>query len=104
MVLKVLVGPVRHQRLLDDVLLPLLAPEHGPRWPLPERHVPWVRRRAGRLREDLLAGGYSLHGDPDLLVPDLQVARVTPTEDDVLAVALRALLATRDLAAREEDQ
>lgn len=103
-VLKVLVGPVRHQRLLDDVLLPLLAPEHGPRWPLPERHVPWVRRRAGRLREDLLAGGYSLHGDPDLLVPDLQVARVTPTEDDVLAVALRALLATRDLAAREEDQ
>ena len=68
-VLRVLVDPDRHQHLLDHVLLPWLADEHGPRWAVPKRHEEWVRRRAERLRDELAAGRYYLHGDLDLLVP-----------------------------------
>jgi len=103
-VLRVLVDAERHQRLLDHVVLPSLAHEHGPCWPLPARHVAWVRRRAERLRDDLLAGGYSLHSDPNMLVPDLAGAPALPSDVAVLDVALRALLATREGATREEDR
>jgi len=103
-VLRVLVGPERHQQLLDSVLLPLLRAEHGPPVQVPERHLEWVRRRAERLREELLAGGYSLHGDPDQLLPvvgptgpsQMDPGETDPGETGMLGVALRTLLATRE--------
>jgi hypothetical protein len=94
-VLRVLVDADRHQHLLDTVLLPWLAEEHGPRLDVPRRHQEWVRRRAERLREELAAGRYALHGDLDLLVAAPAGAR--PRSDQaVLEVALRTLLRTKE--------
>lgn len=100
-VLRVLVDAERHRHLLDTVLLPLLAGEHGPPPSLPPRAEAWVRRRAERLRDQLVAGGYSLHGDPERLVPAPRAA--APTDEGVLGVALRALLATRELRRTEHE-
>jgi len=100
-VLRVLVDAERHQHLLDTVLLPWLADEHGPRWAVPARHEEWVRRRAERVREELAAGRYSLHGDLDLLVPraDAQSAGAQPpSAEAVLEVALRTLLHIKEEA------
>jgi hypothetical protein len=94
-VLRVLVDADRHQHLLDTVLLPWLAAEHGPRLAVPKRHEEWVRRRAERLREELTAGRYSLHGDLDLLVPTSAGAQ-PPSDEAVLEVALRTLLHTKE--------
>ena len=95
-VLRVLVDADRHQHLLDTVLLPWLADEHGPRWAVPRRHEEWVRRRAERLRDELSAGRYSLHGDLDLLVPTGSGAAQAPSDEAVLEIALRTLLATTE--------
>jgi hypothetical protein len=97
-VLRVLVDAGRHQHLLDNVLLPWLADEHGPRWAVPKRHEEWVRRRAERLREELSAGGYSLHGDLDLLVsgPAERAGATAPSDDAVLDIALRTLLTGKE--------
>jgi hypothetical protein len=99
-VLRVLVDAERHQHLLDSVLLPWLADEHGPRWAVPKRHEEWVRRRADRLREELSAGRYSLHGDLDLLVPQPGNAQPgnaqRPSDDAVLQIALRTLLQAKE--------
>jgi hypothetical protein len=94
-VLRVLVDADRHQHLLDTVLLPWLADEHGPRWAVPKRHEEWVRRRAERLREELTAGRYSLHGDLDLLVPRAGNAQ-RPSDEAVLDIALRTLLRAKE--------
>lgn len=106
-VLRVLVDAERHQHLLDHVLLPWLADEHGPRWAVPKRHEEWVRRQAERLREELSAGGYSLHGDLDLLVPRSHGGRAgnaqRPSDDAVLEIALRTLLRVRTLLRAKEE-
>ena len=94
-VLRVLVDADRHQHLLDTVLLPWLADEHGPRWAVPKRHEEWVRRRAERLREELSAGRYALHGDLDLLVPGPGNAQ-QPSDVAVLDIALRTLLRAKE--------
>jgi len=103
-VLRVLVDGDRHQHLLDTVLLPWLADEHGPRWAVPQRHEEWVRRQAERLRDELSAGRYALHGDLDLLVPGTGNAQ-QPSDDAVLEIALRTLLrgpSLSHLGAKEE--
>ena len=108
-VLRVLVDADRHQHLLDTVLLPWLAAEHGPRPAVPKRHEEWVRRRAERLREELSGGRYSLHGDLDLLVPQTsegghaeRAGAVAPSEDAVLDIALRTLRARALQRSKEE--
>jgi hypothetical protein len=68
---------------------------HGPRLAVPKRHEEWVRRRAERLREELTAGRYSLHGDLALLVPASAGAQ-PPSDEAVLEVALRTLLHTKE--------
>lgn len=94
-VLTVLVTPERHQGLLDRVVLPLLAGEHGPRPAVPPRRQAWVRARAERLVEELSAAGYPVHGDLAGLLPRSGEGSVATTAAGVLDVALRALLRTR---------
>lgn len=100
-VLRVIVDEDRHQRLLDGVLLPVLAEERGRRTAVPAEHRDWVRRRAGMLRDGLLSGEYPVHGDPDLLVPadrepDGRENGTGPTDEGILDVALRALLGVKE--------
>ena len=94
-VLRVLVTPERHQRLLDQVLLPLLADERGARPAVPTRRQAWVRARAERLVEDLSRAGYPVHGELASLLPRTGEDPVATTGAGVLDVALRALLRSR---------
>jgi hypothetical protein len=100
-VLAVLASPEQHQRVLDDVLLPALAAERGAPPAVPARHREWVRRRADRLVEELTAAGYPVHGDLAALVPRSTDGPATgpdaTTQSEALAVALRALLGTREV-------
>jgi hypothetical protein len=95
-VLRVLVDEERHQRLLDTVLLPVLAAEPGPRRAVPARHRDWVARQAATLRDELVTAEYPVHGDPDLLVPRDGTGAAGPAEEAVLDVALRALLGVKE--------
>jgi hypothetical protein len=64
---------------------------------VPEPHREWVRNQAVTLRDQLVAGEYPVHGDPDLLVPDEWGSdRAGPTDEEVLDVALRALLGVKE--------
>ena len=94
-VLRVLVTPERHQRLLDQVVMPLLADERGDRPAVPERRRAWVRGRAERLVEELSRAGYPVHGDLASLLPRSEEEATATTAAGVLDVALRALLRTR---------
>jgi hypothetical protein len=100
-VLRVLVTPEKHQRLLDGVLLPLLADERGARPAVPARRQAWVRGRAERLVEELSGAGYPVHGDLASLVPRSGQEPAATTAAGVLDVALRALLRTRGRAGDE---
>ena len=94
-VLSVLVTPERQQRLLDQVLLPLLADERGARPAVPPRRRAWVRGRAERLVEELSRAGYPVHGELASLLPRSEDEPAATTAAGVLDVALRALLRTR---------
>jgi hypothetical protein len=94
-VLSVLVTPERQQRLLDQVLLPLLADERGARPAVPPRRRAWVRGRAERLVEELTRAGYPVHGELASLLPRSEEEPAATTGAGVLDVALRALLRTR---------
>jgi hypothetical protein len=98
-VLGLLVVPERRRDLLRQVLRPRLAalPDGltGPPLAVPERHHAWLRARAARLRDDLSADGYAVHGDLDALLPpppDRAAGVGVPTEAGTLAVAVRLLL------------
>lgn len=95
-VLRVLVPKKRHQHLLDSVLLPALAGESGARRTIPKPHREWVRRRAARMRDELRAAGYPVHGDVEALVPGEHAREVAPSDSDVLDVALRTLLKVKE--------
>ncbi len=95
-VLRLLATPQRHQRLLDDVLVPLLSDERGARPAVPPRWQPWVRGRAERLVEELSAAGYPVHGDLAALLPRAAEGPAAASAARVLDVALRVLLRTRD--------
>lgn len=94
-VLGLLVEPHRRGALLLETLLPRLAGHPGERLAVPLEHAAWVRRRAERMRTGLLRAGYAVVGDPDLLLPrdaTTAVAATGPSDDGVLALAVRLLL------------
>jgi len=90
--LGLLVTPPRVSQLLVEVLLPRLADVPGDPLVVPAGRVRWVRRQAQRQREAVLAGGYAVHGHLDLLLPRGHTGVPEPSEDAVLALALRLLL------------
>ena len=96
-VLRVLVEPERHQRLLDRVVVPLLAGERGERPGVPEAHREWVRLRADRLVGELSRAGYPVHGDLATLRPGNGRGPTAAGATGALDVALRALLGTRSI-------
>lgn len=91
-VLGLLVVPDRRAELLREGLLPRLAATGGPALVVPARREEWVRRRAERMREALVADGYPVVGDPDVLLPRPRAGVAGPHEDQVLELALRLLL------------
>ncbi|RYP88719.1 hypothetical protein EKO23_02220 [Nocardioides guangzhouensis] len=96
-VLRVLVRPERHQRLLDRVVVPLLAGERGTLPGVPEAQQEWVRRRADRLVGELSRAGYPVHGELASLRPRNGCGPTAAGATGALDVALRALLATRTI-------
>jgi hypothetical protein len=95
-VLGLLAVPDRRTALLREGLLPRLAADAGPRLAVPARREEWVRRRAERMRETLVADGYPVVGDPDVLLPRPLAGVEGPREDQVLELALRLLLGGGD--------
>ena len=96
-VLRVLVEPERHQRLLDLVVVPLLAGERGERPAVPDAHREWVGLRADRMVGELSRAGYPVHGDLASLRPGNGRGPAAAGATGVLDVALRALLGTRKM-------
>ena len=64
----------------------------APRLAVPEPFQGWVADRAGRLAEELKAGGYPVHGDLERVVPRPEILPRAPRRDDVLRVLVDALL------------
>lgn len=90
-VLGLLVLPDLRARLLRETLLPQLRDAPGPPLGLPDEHAGWVRERAEQMRDELLAAGYAVHGDPDALLPRPRRG-ADPVDAGVLAIALGLLL------------
>ncbi|GCD90086.1 hypothetical protein [Nocardioides sp. LS1] len=91
-VLGLLVVPSKREALLRDTLRPRLAADDGPPLVVPPEHAEWLRRRATRMRAQLLRAGYAVHGDPDALLPRDRPGVTAPADAGVLALALRLLL------------
>ncbi|WP_148572688.1 hypothetical protein [Nocardioides caldifontis] len=97
-----------YQPAIRRVLLKgVLARKASGRITLPPEHVDWVRAEADRQRKGLLAGGYTVHGNPDALVPPADVAKPLPevTEQQVAdaAVATLANFAVRTFEAGQTE-
>jgi hypothetical protein len=91
-VLGVLALPDLRRALLRRTLVPRLLDAPGEPLVLPGRAAPWVGAHARRLRDDLLEGGYAVHGDPDSLLPMDRPGVDQPSDSGVLTLALRLLL------------
>jgi hypothetical protein len=99
-VLGLLVPRDRRRALLRQTLRPRLAAVPGPPLAVPPEHAPWLQRRAVRMREALLRAGYAVHGDPDILLPDIGQDDPTsptghvvdPSDAGTLRLAVRLLL------------
>lgn len=98
--LGLLVPPEERRRLLRRVFLPRVLADNArhPAAPLavPEAQLPWVVRRAERMRDDLRAAGYPVVGDLQSLVPVSGATGATgtsPSDAGVLALAIRLLVA-----------
>lgn len=99
-VLGMLVAPPVRRALLDRLRL-WLGEATEPAVCVPARSRDWVAERAQRMRRDLIAGGYAVHGDLGVLTGGAGVAgagagMAEPSEEDVLAVALELLLNPRE--------
>jgi hypothetical protein len=97
-----------YQPAVRRVLLKgVLARKASGRITLPVEHVDWVREEADRQRKELLAGGYTVHGSLDALVPPAEVAKPLPevTEQQVAdaAIATLAKFAVRTFQAGETE-
>lgn len=93
--LGILVVPPRRNELLRGRLLPRLADVPGPAVAIPVEHREWVEEQAAVMRRQLLRGGYSVVGDPDLLLPrwGADSAGVDDVDlGDVLGLAIELLL------------
>ncbi|HSX67158.1 hypothetical protein [Nocardioides sp.] len=86
-----------HARVLEQVLVPLLARERGRGPRVRAKLDPWLGRRAADIIEHIEQGGYALHGDPTDLAPRGGPGVMWPGSDHqqpaLLAVAVRTLLA-----------
>ncbi|MDN4161273.1 hypothetical protein [Nocardioides abyssi] len=104
-VLGLLALPERRARLLREAFLPRLAALGGPPLGVPPELAGWVRGRAERVREEVLAAGYPVVGDVDRLLPRLREGAREPSDAGVLDLAVRLLLAGdgRDTPTRTED-
>jgi hypothetical protein len=92
-VLRVLVGPERHQELLDHDLVPLLAGAEGGRLVVPYAQRRWVEAQSRLVYDELTAAGYAVVGDPARLVAEPERDGViAPADAKVLALAVRTLL------------
>jgi hypothetical protein len=91
-VLNVRSSAPRHEAVVRT-LVSTLAPA-GRRHPLtvPERFRDWAAARARGIAEELSTGGYSVHGDPDQVVPRFEDVPTRPRLVDVLDVLLDACL------------
>lgn len=92
-----LVQPTERGPMLVHGLGPRVLDAPGAPLAVPAGHADWVRRRAVRMRDELLSAGYAVHGDPDLLVPAADgpatlEAGTDPADARVLDLALRLLL------------
>ncbi|QYJ03464.1 hypothetical protein KUV85_14175 [Nocardioides panacisoli] len=90
--LGILVPTERRTDLLRGVLLPRLPQDPRSVVTVPPAWQEWVQDRARRIRDEALAEGYPVLGDPDRLVPQATSEGRRPVEVDVLAAALDLLL------------
>lgn len=100
------VTPAERRRLLRRVLLPVLLADDHAAAPLavPPVRLPWVVRRAERVRDDLAAAGYPVVGDLQGLVPSPAApgaSGAVPDSAGVLALALRLLAAPTPTETKE---
>ncbi|WP_182525193.1 hypothetical protein [Nocardioides dongkuii] len=91
-VLGLLVVPPRRTELLRHTFLPRVSALGGAPLVVPDEQLPWVARRAERVRETLHADGYPVVGDLDALRPRPRDGAGAPDDDGVLALALELLL------------
>lgn len=97
--LGLLVPPAERRDLLRGVLLPRLLADNvrhpAPGLAVPDTRFSWVVRRAAQMRDDLVAAGYSVLGDPGALVPEAAAGHggAPPDTSGVLDLAVRLLLA-----------
>lgn len=84
-------GPGRREELMLQGLLPRLADVPGAPVGVPERFRRWVGRRARLVHAELTSGDYAVIGDPDRVL-GTPPAGASPSEEAVLALALRTLL------------
>jgi hypothetical protein len=92
-VLGLLVNPEARARLLRGRLRPWLEDLPGPSVVVPERHRAWLADRATDLRDRVVAGDYAVHGDLAALAPVHRPGVAAPSEEGVLALAMRVLFA-----------
>ncbi|MGC4113050.1 MAG: hypothetical protein QM747_22055 [Nocardioides sp.] len=85
-----LVTPERRTALMWHRLRPVLAAHPGPELRIGERHQSWLHDRTQRLRRDLAAGDYAVHGT--LAEPVVRGSGHGPDDDRVLELAIRVLL------------
>jgi len=91
-VMGLLAVPERRAELLRRGLAPRLAAYAGPRLAVPDEHRDWVAEQARRQRDGLLADGYPVHGDPDVLLAEPRPGGRSPEMGAVFELALRMLL------------
>lgn len=77
----------------------LLPREASARLPLPDEHLGWVTEECQRQLERLRAGGYQLHGQPELLLPGPDASGPMPEVDEV-EVSQAAIAALARMFAR----
>lgn len=92
LVLRLMVDNDQHRALLRTVVVPMLADQTGRPPAVPAHLAEWLARREREQRTALDLGGYALHGDP---APPDPTGSAGAAQDDVLGVALTALLRTR---------
>lgn len=90
--LGILVPDEERTRLLREVLLPRLPQDPAARVAVPPQWHDWVRARADRMRNDLLADGYPVIGDLDRLVPLRPAEGADPSAAEALELALGFLV------------
>ncbi|MDN4172099.1 hypothetical protein QWY28_04015 [Nocardioides sp. SOB77] len=92
-VLGLLVRPERRTRVLREVLVPRVVALGGPPLVVSPEHAAWVAAQAERVHRTVRAAGYPVVGDPGALLPREHAGVAEPSEDGVLALAVRLLLA-----------